>query len=119
MLTEIEAWVDQLMVDHRATYEGTLPDNAFMAIGLAGEVGEALNFIKKEGRDSVDNTHDVRKELADSFVYLIMLSRIYGMTFEDLYGIAQMKHREFMKKKEAMNVARYSTGQSSHASTDQ
>ena len=119
MLTEIEAWVDQLMVDHRATYEGTLPDNAFLAIGLAGEVGEALNFIKKEGRDSVDNTHDVRKELADSFVYLIMLSRVYGMTFEDLYDIAQMKHQEFMKKKEAMNVARYSAGQSPHASTDQ
>ena len=42
---------------------------------LAGEVGEVCNLVKKMERDQVDLSPEILEELADVFIYLVLLAR--------------------------------------------
>lgn len=50
---------------------------------LAGEVGEACNFIKKMKRDNKDHTSDLAKELADVVCYVMLLGEAAGIDVND------------------------------------
>lgn len=64
---------------HRIKNSGIAPwsveDTRFLAMALAGEVGELLNFLKKEWRgDQKDFKPAIRAELADIRVYLHLVA---------------------------------------------
>ncbi|MCL5112120.1 MAG: nucleoside triphosphate pyrophosphohydrolase family protein [Candidatus Marsarchaeota archaeon] len=57
----------------------------YPAIGLAGEVGELLNKIKKIARDSAEiNKEDLKSELGDVLWYLSQLAEELGISMEDV-----------------------------------
>src|SRR4051794_33939646 len=47
----------------------------FLALALAGEVGEVCNMVKKRWRDGADLTEEIRDEIADSRMYLELLAK--------------------------------------------
>lgn len=60
----------------------------YLGIALAGEVGEACNFIKKYERGSISETElveELGKELADILIYLVMLADRAGVDLEVAY----------------------------------
>lgn len=59
-------------------------DERFLALALAGEVGELCNMIKKRWRDGVDLTEEIREELADIRVYLELLAKCFDIEGEKL-----------------------------------
>jgi NTP pyrophosphatase (non-canonical NTP hydrolase) len=74
-----ERWFPEL-------HAGDLDLKIFYALGLAGEVGEVANEIKKGCRGHVVNgvRHaDIGAELADVFTYLLLLAGELGV---DLYA---------------------------------
>lgn len=58
-----------------------MPLDVFYALGLGGEAGEVLNDVKKLYRDGVtpEREDTVAAELADVFVYLLLLADEYGV----------------------------------------
>ncbi|HEU5085697.1 MAG TPA: MazG nucleotide pyrophosphohydrolase domain-containing protein [Acidimicrobiales bacterium] len=62
------------------TAEQVMPLPVFYALGLAGEVGEVANDIKKLYRDgvTVERQEEVAGELADCFTYLLLLADELG-----------------------------------------
>jgi NTP pyrophosphatase (non-canonical NTP hydrolase) len=58
-----------------------MPLDVFYALGLSGEVGEVANDIKKMHRDEdwADSAASVPAELADVFVYLMLLADELGV----------------------------------------
>ena len=54
-------------------------DERFLALALAGEVGELCNLIKKRWRDNVDLTEECRDEIADCRVYLELLAKCFDI----------------------------------------
>ena len=63
---------------------------------LAGETGEAANFIKKQLRDKVDNKIEIAKELADVVLYADLLANHLGI---NLGEAVREKFNEVSKKK--------------------
>lgn len=55
----------------------------FLALALAGEAGELANLAKKEWRDGVSRTAEIRLEAADVFIYLERLAKVYGFDLGD------------------------------------
>jgi NTP pyrophosphatase (non-canonical NTP hydrolase) len=54
-------------------------DERFLALALAGEVGELANMIKKRWRDNADLSEEIKDELADIRVYLELLAKCFGI----------------------------------------
>lgn len=54
-------------------------DERFLALALAGEVGELCNMIKKRWRDETDLTEECRDEIADIRVYLELLAKCFDI----------------------------------------
>ena len=52
--------------------------DVFLALGLAGEVGEVCNLIKKQERDGTDHSDRIKEELGDCLWYLSMLCAKYS-----------------------------------------
>lgn len=74
----------------------TTYDKRFLALALAGEVGELANYLKKEWRgDPVDYTPEIVKELADINIYLDLLARCYNV---DLDKVTEAKLKEVEKR---------------------
>ena len=78
-------WRDQaIRVHETATTRwetGSEEDQHFLALALSGEVGEALNLIKKRWRgDQIDDlwTESLKEELADSRIMLELLAWSLG-----------------------------------------
>jgi NTP pyrophosphatase (non-canonical NTP hydrolase) len=74
----------------------------YWVIALGGEVGEMLNNTKKFLRDSSNLKVDfdkfvanTKEELADVFLYLVLLARFMGVDLEQaiLEKIAEVKER--------------------------
>lgn len=61
-----------------------LPAPAYCALGLAGEVGEIANKIKKYYRDEQLDYNAVKTELGDALWYLTMLADELVMTLGDI-----------------------------------
>jgi len=68
--------------------------------GLAGEVGEACNLIKKQERDNLDiaSYEMLGGELADAFIYLVLTAKYYEI---DLEGAIVRKLNEGNKDERA------------------
>lgn len=67
--------------DHHAGFE-------YLAIALAGEVGETCNDIKKWSRGDFDTDelqYRLFRELPDILIYLVMLSGALGIDLEEAY----------------------------------
>ena len=58
----------------------------YCSLGLAGEAGEVANNVKKEIRDGVDKSLEIRDELGDVLWYVARLADEYGF---DLAEVAQ------------------------------
>lgn len=55
------------------------------ALGLAGEVGEVTELIKKELRDDIGlSPLSLKKELGDVLCYLVDIGAMYGISLEDI-----------------------------------
>ena len=61
-------------------------DVFFLALAMAGEVGEVANLVKKEWRGSLHLDAAVAHEIADVYVYLLLLAKARGI--EDLDALA-------------------------------
>jgi len=59
-------------------------DERFLALALAGEVGELANMIKKRWRDSAVLVEEIRDEIADIRIYLELLAKLFNMEGEKL-----------------------------------
>ncbi len=78
------------------------PDNLegaffYPSIGLAGEVGELLNKIKKIARDNAKiDKKDLEGEIGDVLWYLAQLSTELGIDFEDVaaHNLEKLKSRK-------------------------
>lgn len=70
----------------------------FLSLGLAGEAGEVANFAKKRWRDGDKHEADLRAEVADVFLYNIMLADALGMSGLDLLEEAARKQKVFADK---------------------
>ncbi len=67
----------------------------FCAIGLAGEVGETLNIIKKSMRGEEINQDALELELGDSLYYLARLANYLGFSLENIAETNLEKVRSF------------------------
>jgi len=66
------------------------------ATAMAGECGEACNFIKKMRRGDKVKTRDVAKELADLVIYVDLLAARLNISLGD---IVKSKFNEVSRKK--------------------
>jgi len=73
-------------------------DEHFLALALAGEVGELCNMIKKRWRDNVDLSADIREEIADIRVYLELLAKCFDIEGEKLDAAVEAKLRKVVIK---------------------
>jgi len=76
----------QSKASETAIYPKTLDGGVYYtAIGLAGEVGELLNKIKKIARDKAQiSKEDITSELGDVLWYLSQLATEMGISMEDV-----------------------------------
>ncbi len=91
-----EVWRIHCAVQKRFVVGGE-EDRRFLALALAGEVGEALNLIKKDWRgDGGDRRPALIEELADIAVYLELLARVYGVDLDKACrDVLEKIYREF------------------------
>jgi NTP pyrophosphatase (non-canonical NTP hydrolase) len=79
-----------------------VPLAAHYALGLAGETGEVCNVVKKWLRKAEDDPAvlgvDLELELADVFIYLLLLADEVGVDLEKAY-----------ERKRDINEARWGT----------
>jgi len=79
------------------------------ALGLGGEAGEALEFVKKsEFYGDHRHTHDLIKELGDVVWYVTALASEYGYELEDVLRMnmekLQERYKDGFTKEEAVRL---------------
>jgi len=88
----------QAKASETAIYPKTLEGGVYYtAIGLAGEVGELLNKIKKIARDKAQiSKEDITSELGDVLWYLSQLATEMGIDMEEVakYNLEKLKNRK-------------------------
>lgn len=80
-------------------------DERFLALALAGEVGELANMIKKRWRDGVDLSEDIRDEIADIRVYLELLAKCFEIEGAKLDAHVEQKLLKVVEKHKARLTA--------------
>ena len=79
-LGDIERWVEDFQDEH---FDGWRDTNlGYYGLAISGEVGEMNNLIKKEIRDGDDHRELIKEELADVFIYTLILAARLGMNLE-------------------------------------
>ena len=73
-------------------------DERFLALALAGEVGELCNMVKKRWRDGAELTAEIRDELADIRVYLELIAKCFGIEGDKLDAQVENKLQRVAKK---------------------
>ncbi|WJY27439.1 nucleoside triphosphate pyrophosphohydrolase family protein [Sporosarcina trichiuri] len=66
------------------------------ALGIAGEAGEVADLIKKRFfHGHTTSSEELKKELGDVLWYLAQISRIFGITLEEVAegNIEKLQHR--------------------------
>ena len=82
-LKEYEQWIEDVAVEP----VGGLADVNYSFVGLAGEVGEIMEWHKKvnlRAAESKLTKGDLKSELGDAFHYLVRIARCYGWSVKDL-----------------------------------
>ena len=69
---------------------------------LAGEVGEVCNLIKKYERDNIDINAKLSLELADVFIYLVLVSQYFRIDLPK----AIIDKQEIISKRQSDRVER-------------
>jgi len=72
----------------------------YLALALAGEVGELCNLIKKIARDGIEpNREEILSELGDILWYTSELARQFGFTLEEVakYNLEKLRKRYLEK----------------------
>lgn len=71
----------------------SVEDRRFLALSLAGEVGEICNLIKKDWRDGETRPRQkrIRSEIGDAAVYLELLKIAYQVDLEKENGPKLMR----------------------------
>lgn len=69
------------------------------AVGLAGEVGEACNIIKKADRGSINlnealQRHRLAMELTDAYTYLLNLAGLLGIDLAKAFEIKRAENEQ-------------------------
>ncbi len=64
--------------------KGDIPFSPVAAMGLAGEVGEVMEHLKKHYRDGKVPGDDLKLELGDVLHYLTVIAHAYGWTLDDI-----------------------------------
>lgn len=75
-------------------------DEHFLALALAGEVGELCNKVKKRWRDGADLTEECRDELADIRVYTELLAKCFNIEGDKLDDRVQRKLAKVVERLE-------------------
>lgn len=68
----------------------------YLSLGLAGEVGELCNLIKKIARDNLKpNREKILSELGDILWYTSELARQFGFSLEEVakYNLEKLRKR--------------------------
>ncbi|HEX8807477.1 MAG TPA: hypothetical protein VF760_00610 [Xanthobacteraceae bacterium] len=66
-------------------------DRCFLALALAGEVGELCNRMKKDWRDRTEHDFECREELADIRIYLELLAKCFNVEGAKLNELVNKK----------------------------
>lgn len=74
---------------------GSIGDERFLALALAGEVGEVANFVKKEWRGDRVDREKLKDELSDVFAYWCLLVRCAGF---DVTGVMVRSHSKAVER---------------------
>jgi len=73
-------------------------EKRFLALGLAGEVGEVCNLLKKDWRGDYIEKELIQEEIADCFVYLSLLA--VKMDMDDIDSHIEAKLKKVQKRME-------------------
>ncbi len=74
---------------------GSIEDERFLALALAGEAGEVANFVKKQWRGDRVDRELLRDELSDVFAYWALLVRCAGF---DVAGVIARSHSKAVER---------------------
>ncbi len=87
------------------TFDNPLEHQRYMALALAGEVGEFLNLVKKEwrGDPNLGLAHQTKKldEASDIFIYWLLLCHAHGWGIEAVMRHANAKAQRKIEALEA------------------
>lgn len=73
-------------------------DVRFLTIALCGETGELANLVKKQWRDGVDLSEEIKDELADIRIYLELLAKCFDIEGAKLDNRVRNKLEKVAKK---------------------
>lgn len=81
-----------------------VPFSPIAALGLAGEVGEVIEHLKKHMRDGKHPGDALKLELGDVLHYLTVLAGAYGWTLDELAqaNIAKLEARDAKSRAEKL-----------------
>jgi len=82
----------QCLQDTQDWFPDQIQDMGYMAICMAGEVGEFSNLIKKGMRGTYDTDdpgfqQELAFELTDIFIYLMTITAMMGLDMEKMYQV--------------------------------
>jgi NTP pyrophosphatase (non-canonical NTP hydrolase) len=105
-ITEYQNWVVKMWSSRRPVGKNglrkyTLKDNYIMTAGLAGEMGEVMEHLKKDVRDERPaDKRELTKELGDVLYYLMAVADKNGIEAQDIIDTNVKKlTRRYSKKK--------------------
>jgi len=78
--------IDECIADSEKWFDS--PDLVHHALGMCGEAGEVANIVKKIDRGDfnlAETGSELKKEVADTFIYLLNIAGIIGMDLEKEY----------------------------------
>lgn len=82
-------------VEHQKNYNVAEQDRlAVLALGLAGETGEAIEHIKKFIRDGKIDRDALSKELGDVLAYLAILADYFDFSLDDIATLSITKNQQ-------------------------
>jgi NTP pyrophosphatase (non-canonical NTP hydrolase) len=102
-MTDIYALHEKMTAHLFPAYSNT--DERFLALALAGEVGELCNMIKKRWRDGADMKDECRDEIADIRVYLELLAKCFNIEGVKLDQHVEQKLLKVIEKHKARLAA--------------
>lgn len=107
-LNEFQQWYVDFQRNYKVPEEHRL---SVLVMGLAGEVGEVTEIVKKSLRDGREvDTTAMTLELGDVLVYLSLVADYYGIKLDDIANAVIEKNKvravknELQKTKEEREV---------------